>query len=231
MKNNLLRNVVMLKFHDVQQNSDEWYQLRAGKITSSALACVMANYGKAFGEPAKKYAYSVAVEQLTGKKIESDSYSNDHMQRGHDQEPIARMAYEEEMFCDVLNGGFFVNGSAGASPDGLVSSVGLIEIKSAIPSMHVKRIKSGTYDSAYKWQLIGNLKLTERQWIDFISYCADFPEGKRIYVRRLYAEQVQKEFEMIDTRLKEFFELVETTKEIISSTNMIEINQTTKVAA
>ena len=38
------------EFIDIEQNSDEWYELRAGKLTSSKLGLVMANYGKAFGE-------------------------------------------------------------------------------------------------------------------------------------------------------------------------------------
>ena len=121
-------------FHDINQNTDEWHQLRAGKITSSALSKAMANFGKAFGEPAKKYAVSIAVEQLTGVPISSD-YTNDHMARGHDEEPIARMLYEQEYFCEVSNGGFFDLGDIGCSPDGLVYDDGVIEIKSAIPSI------------------------------------------------------------------------------------------------
>ena len=103
-----------MKYHDIEQNSDEWYQMRAGKLTSSNLAKVMANYGKAFGEPAKKYAVTIAVEQITGKPISSD-YQNEHMQRGHEQEPIARELYEQETFSTVYNGGFFCSDSIGCS--------------------------------------------------------------------------------------------------------------------
>ena len=81
----------MFEFYDVEQNTDAWLQLRAGKLTSSNLGKVMANYGKAFGDPAKKLAVQIAIEQITGKPQES-GYSNDHMDRGHEQEPIARIA-------------------------------------------------------------------------------------------------------------------------------------------
>ena len=94
------------KFIDVNQNSDEWFKLRAGMLTSSKLGVIMANFGKSFGEPAKKYAVQIASEQITGDPI-SSGYSNEHMDRGHQQEPIARMLYEEQSFCDVGNGGFF----------------------------------------------------------------------------------------------------------------------------
>lgn len=211
----------MLKFYNIQQNTDEWDALRAGKVTSSELSSVMANFGKAFGEPAKKYAANIAVEQINGHKLNSESYSNANMERGHIQEPLARKAYEGFEFVDVDNGGFFENGNVGASPDGLVAKNGLIEIKSALAHIHLKRIQSQTYDPTYKWQLIGNLKITEREWIDFISYCADFPKDKQLYVRRLYAEQVKAEFKQIDERLEQFFELVEKNKQIINNTQMI----------
>lgn len=205
-------------FHDVEQNTDEWYYLRGGKITSSALCNAMANYGKAFGKPAHKYAVSIAVEQITGQAISSD-YSNDHMQRGHDEEPLARMLYEEEYFCEVTNGGFFELDDVGCSPDGLVGENGVIEIKSAIPSIHYERIKKQSYDSAYKWQLAGNLKFTGRDWIDFISYCSAFPEGHKLYTYRCYKEQFEEEFSMIDTRLEEFRELIKETKDKILNSN------------
>jgi len=189
--------------------------LRCGRITGSALSKAMANYGKAFGEPAKKYAVSIAVEQITGVSADSDSYSNDHMQRGHEEEPIARLMYECEYFCDVTNGGFFELGDEGCSPDGLVGDDGVIEIKSAIPSIHYARIARQSFDPAYKWQLVGNLKLTGRDWIDFISYCSTFPEDKRLYVHRSYKADFVEEFKMIDIRLAEFKELIAKTKQVI----------------
>jgi len=205
-------------FHDVEQNTEEWFLLRAGKKTNSAISKAMANYGKAFGNPAIQYAIQIAVEQITGTPIAS-TYSNDHMARGHEEEPLARMLYEEEYFCEVENGGFFESGDYGCSPDGLVNDDGLVEIKSAIPSVHYDRIKKQSFDSAYKWQLIGNMKLTERSWIDFISYCSAFPEGKRLYVYRLHAKDYEQEYKMMDIRMAEFDKIIETAKGNILNSN------------
>ena len=44
-----------MQFHDVQQNTDVWMALRCGKATASNFACFMANDGRAFGDPAKRY--------------------------------------------------------------------------------------------------------------------------------------------------------------------------------
>jgi len=197
----------MLDFYDVEQNSEEWFELRAGKLTSSNLAKVMANFGKAFGEPAKKLASNIALEQITGRPVSSD-YSNEHMERGHIEEPIARELYEIETFSTITNGGFFCNDLIGCSPDGLVNGEGVIEIKSAIPNVHFARISKGTIDSAYKWQCIQNLDKTGRDWLDFVSYCADFPEGKQLFIYRLHRADIQDEIKMIDARTAEFFNLV-----------------------
>jgi len=202
-----------MQWHDVDQNGDEWFLLRAGKITASSLNKVMANYGKAFGEPAKKYAVDIAVQQLSGS-TSGGGYSNEHMLRGHEEEPLARMAYESEYFCDVTNGGFFEDGDTGTSPDGLVYDDGMIEIKSAIPSVHYARIAKQSYDAAYKWQLVGHLKTSGREWVDFISYCSSFPEDKKLYVHRSYRDDFKDEFAMVDKRLDEFRVLLGETRNI-----------------
>ena len=195
------------KFHDADQSSQEWLDMRAGLATSSKLAVVMANFGKAFGQPAKDYANKIALEKVTGKTISSD-YSNAHMERGVAQEPIACALYEDEKFCTVTNGGFFENGFLGASPDGLVGDDGLIEIKSVIYSVQFKNIIRNSVDPAYKWQCIGNLYFTGRDWIEFVSYCADFPEDNQLFIHRMVREDYTEEFKMIDERTGEFLELV-----------------------
>ena len=174
----------------------------------------MANYSKAFGDPAKKLAVQIAIEQITGKYIES-GYSNADMERGHQQEPIARALYEDQYFVDVANGGFFDCGNAGCSPDGLVNDDGLIEIKSVQSHIHYANIKRNSIDPAYKWQLYFNLLHTDRQWIDFVSYCEDFPKDKKLFVYRVRREDCQQEFEMIETRKAEFFSLVDEVKQTI----------------
>ena len=63
--------------NDIEQGSDEWFQLRMGKITASHFGTIMANYGKAFGNPALQYAMRVAIESKTKRSIET--FKNDWM--------------------------------------------------------------------------------------------------------------------------------------------------------
>lgn len=204
----------MLKFHDIEQNSDEWFDMRGGRLTSSKLGVVMANYGKPFGEPAKKYAIDIAIEQITGKPIPS-TFSNAHMERGHEEEPLALMAYEEQTFQDASNGGFYCDDFIGCSPDFNIYDEGLGEIKSAIPSVHFDRVRKGGLPGAHKWQCIGNLKFTGRDWIDFISFCSAYPEGKQLFIHRVTKEQCTEEFKQINLRVSEFKALVDSSRKQI----------------
>lgn len=196
-----------LKWHDVEQNSPEWEELRLGKVTASSFGKFMANYGSAFGEPAKEYALKTALEIVKGSKAEY-SFTNDDMQRGHEQEPIARMLYEEQRFIDVGNGGYFDCGDFGDSPDGLVGRDGVIEIKSVIAKTHDATIRRNAPDPAYKWQLIGHLDCTGREWVDFVSYCADYPEWNQLVVYRVLRDSVSDELQMLRERRAQFIDLV-----------------------
>jgi len=207
-----------MQWHDVEQNTDLWLDIRPGKLTGSVVSKVMANYGKAFGDPAKKLASIIACEQVTGKRNQIESYSSEHTDRGHAQEPIARKRYEDTYFIDVTNGGFYDCGRLGFSPDGRVGDDGLIEIKSVIIPSHLSTIKRGTIDPAYKWQLYFNLAYSDRDWIDFVSYCEDFPEQTKLYVYRVNRADITEEIKMMETRINEFFELVESAKKVIRGT-------------
>ncbi|EOZ1522176.1 TPA: YqaJ viral recombinase family protein [Enterobacter hormaechei] len=198
-------------WHDVEQNGEEWDALRLGKATASNFGLIMANDGKAFGEPARRYALQLALEQIKGCKSEF-GFSNDHMERGHEQETIARMLYEEMNFVDVDNGGFFDHETYGDSPDGLVGQDGLVEIKSVIAATHYSTLTRGSFDPAYRWQLVGHLDCSGRDWVDFISYCSDFPDGKQLIVYRLTAAECETEIARLRARRKDFLELVADTK-------------------
>ena len=204
----------MIEFFDIEQNTDEWLDLRAGKPTGSKAGVIMANLGKAFSDTAKKYAVNIAIEQITGNRIPSD-YNNGHMARGHLQEPIACAYYEDRNFVDVMRGGFFLNDGVGISPDGLVGDNGLIEIKSVIPTVQFANVKRGKVDPAYKWQTIFQVKYCEKEWLDFVSFCDLYPEDKKLFTCRLLADNLSVEFKQVDERVEQFKELIEKTKEEI----------------
>lgn len=197
-----------MKWHDVEQNSPEWEELKLGKASSSSYAKFMANFGKPFGEPAHRYALQIALEIVTGRKADY-SFKNDDMERGHEQEPLARMLYEEQFFVDVTNGGFFDWGTHGDSPDGLIGTDGVLEIKSVIASTHEATIKRGKPDPAYRWQNVGHFDGSAREWLDWASFCSDYPDHLQLVVYRMYRNEVEAELAQLAERRAEFLELVQ----------------------
>jgi hypothetical protein len=201
-------------WHDVPQNTEVWQSLRLGKATASNFGCIMANDGAAFGEPAKKYALQLALELATGRKAEF-SFSTDHMERGHEQEPIARMLYEDTEFVDVTNGGFFDCGAFGDSPDGRIGEKGVLEIKSVTASVHYANLKRKSFDPAYRWQLVGHIDCAGADWVDFVSYCSEFPEASQLIIYRQTRDDLKDELKRLQDRRSKFIELVQTTLESI----------------
>ena len=196
-----------MMWHNVQQNTEEWEALRIGKATASSFAKFMANYGKPFGEPAERYALQIALERINGVKAEH-SFNNKHTERGHDQEPEARILYESEHFVDVTNGGFFDCGLYGDSPDGLVGDDGVIEIKSVIAETHYKTLKRDSFDPSYRWQYVGHLDCTGRDWVDAVSYCSDFPADLRLIVHRIHKDDCLVELKKLNEQRELFLNMV-----------------------
>lgn len=202
-------------FINVTQNSDEWFDLRLGRATSSNFGKIMANEDKAFGIPAKEYAQKIALERVTGVRDESSSYTNASMLRGHELEPIACELYEIETFTTVTNGGFNSYADLGDSPDGNVGDNGCIEIKSVIPTTHWKRLKLGGFDTAYQWQIHGHIWLGKKEYCDFVSYCPEMPNSKQLYIHRI--ERDEEIIERMKIRLNDFIKLVEQNVEILEA--------------
>lgn len=195
---------------DVEQNTDEWMALRFGKATASQFPTIMANEGKAFGEPAKRYALELALQLVTGRKAEY-SFKTEHMERGHAMEPDALERYEQLNDVLVTNGGFFDGGRFGDSPDGLIGDDGGLEIKSVIASVHYASLIRESFDPAYKWQLVGHLMCSGREWFDFASYCTDFPDSSNLLVYRLNRSECEDDINRLQSRLNDFIALVDKT--------------------
>lgn len=204
-----------MRWVNIEQNTPEWLQLRAGKVGGSSIGKIMANYGKSFGQPARDLAVKIALERLTGSPID-DGYTNAHMERGKQQEPIARALYEAENFVWVKPGGYYTDDDLiGVSPDGLVDDDGLIEIKSVIYTKQYETLFSNSFDLSYKWQLCYNLKNSGREWIDYVSYCAQFPIGNQLFQERIFGNECGEYFEKIDQRMDEFKKLLDKTTKVI----------------
>ena len=89
-------------------------------------------------------------------------------------------------FAPLTNIGFMTNSkwgfTIGYSPDGLVGDDGLVECKSRRQKFQVQTILENLIDDQgetippeYMMQLQTGLLVSERQWIDFVSYSGGLP--------------------------------------------------------
>lgn len=167
--------------------------MRAGKITASRIADVMAK-GKGAAESVTraKYRAQIVAERLTGISQE-DGYETDAMRRGTEQEPFARAAYEAEKGLFVDQVAFVVHSAipnAGCSPDGLVGSDGGCEIKCPNTSTHIRWIIGGEVPAEHLKQMHWCMAVTGAAWWDFVSFDGRVPdEDLRLFVRRLHRDK------------------------------------------
>ena len=168
------------------QGSDSWFQDRLGYATASCFSDVLAK-GKRLVRGA--YLKRVVAERLTGKRQEG--FSNQHTDRGTEQEPLARMAYAAETGNMIEQVGFIKHPSlmAGCSPDGTIDDTGGLEIKCVLPTVQIETIEKGGYPATHRPQIQGGLWVTGREWWDFVSFSPDLPKNLRLYVYRVERDE------------------------------------------
>ena len=188
----------------IEQGSQEWLALRAGKVTASKVSDVMSAITTA---GYKNYLADLVVERLTGNKTES--FTNAAMQWGVDQESIARAEYEVKTgnFVDQIA---FVDhptiANFGCSPDGLVGNDGLIEIKCPNTATHIDYVMQDKVPTKYIPQIQCQLAVTGRKWCDFVSFDPRLPDGLQILIVRL--ERDDEYIEKLEARVVKFLDEV-----------------------
>lgn len=167
--------------HDLEQGSDEWLAARCGILTASEMKLIVSPTLKpASNDKERAHLYELLAQRITGHV--EPHYVTDDMLRGHEDEVEARILYAER-YAPVESAGFITNGkwgfTLGYSPDGLVGDDGLIECKSRRQKYQVQTIVENLGDigipSEYVLQVQTGLLVSERKWLDFISYSGGLP--------------------------------------------------------
>lgn len=174
-----------------EQGTEEWRAQRAGMITASRFADVVAV--RRDGKPTaarEKYMRLLAFERLSGapaKEIHSRS-----LEWGSELETYARAAYELETGEFVTQSGFIAHPShdfIGCSPDGLIDESGGIEMKCPHDeAVHINTWLEGM-PADHLPQVQGCMFVTGRQWWDFASYDPRQSERFCLYVQRIERDQ------------------------------------------
>jgi putative phage-type endonuclease len=171
---------------EIIQGTDEWKQLRLGKVTASRVADVIAKTKSGYSASRANYMAQLIAERLTGTVAES--YTNAAMQHGTETEPEARSAFEFYQGVTVQQVAFVPHpkiDQAGCSPDGLVGDDGLVEIKCPNTATHLETLLGQAIPSKYEAQMQFQMACTGRKHCDFVSYDPRMPEHMRLFVKRL----------------------------------------------
>ena len=194
---------------NVAQNSPEWFAAKCGFPSASNFDKIITTTGT----PSKqrdKYMNQLAGERVSGKCAET--YNNAIMEKGVEMEGEARNLYEMLKDVKIEQVGVCYPDEkklCAASPDGLVAKDGLIEIKCPLIYTHVQYLLDGVLPTDYFQQTQGQLYVTGRKWVDFVSY---YPGIKPLIVRCVRDEKFIKalavEIEVFNRQLSEITERI-----------------------
>lgn len=223
-----------ITYHDAfDQGSQQWLDARCGLLTASEMKLIITPTLKiASNDKERAHLYELLAQRITGH-VEL-RYVTDDMLRGQEDEILARAKYAE-MFAPVIECGFITNSrhgfTIGYSPDGLVSENGLIEIKSRRQKYQIETLTThypaGDCPPDFLLQCQTGLLVSERQWLDLISYSGGLP---MCVIRVWPDEKVQTaivkaaaSFEArLSARLAEYQDLLATDPRLIPTERTVE---------
>lgn len=177
---------------DAEQRSPDWFAARAGRLTGSRAADMLATIKSGEAAARRDYRMQLVCERLTGHSQE-DGFVNAAMQRGIDMEPLAFAAYEAVTGNVAVRTGFLSHDKnlAGCSLDGHVDAFkGIVELKCPKSATHLKYLREGGVPKDYLPQLTHNAWITGCEWVDFLSYDDRFPPELQVFYVRVLAKDL-----------------------------------------
>ncbi len=180
-------------YNEMVQGSDEWLAARCGLITASEVKLLMTPTLKvSSNDEQRSHLYELAAQRITG--YVEPHYQSADMERGHFDEVLALQTYAENV-ADVEQIGFMTNDrwgfKLGYSPDALVGDDGLVECKSRRQKYQLRTVidhvsaGGAGIPAEYILQCQSALLISERAWIDFVSYCG----GMHMVVIRVWPDE------------------------------------------
>ena len=168
-----------------------------------------------FSEAAKNYAFRLAIERISQQPLD-EGFETWAMKRGHELEPMARVAHEQHANLIVEPCGFVttVDGCFGASADGLIATDGGAEYKCLVDPLRLRTTLIDNDISEFMDQVQGGMWITGRRWWDFCIYCPALANIGRDFTRW----RVPRDDDYINTmeaELLEFKQLVDRNEAVL----------------
>jgi putative phage-type endonuclease len=165
--------------YDMEQTSDDWFEIRRGMPTSSQFARIMTPKGMKMGAGAKTYAYELLASLAQPEIPVGNDFTTPAIEHGKEMEPEAADYYAAFHTDDrVYEVGFTTtdDGRFGGSPDRMVGDDGVLEIKCPQGATHLAWLDAGVVPAKHLAQCHGHMITTGRDYCDWLSYAPPFPE-------------------------------------------------------
>jgi hypothetical protein len=204
-----------MNIFDCQQGSTEWLQCRLGIPTASCFDRILTPGGKPSASQ-ESYLCELLAEFIMGKPLERPVMP--WMEEGTRLEPDARAFYEFQNDVVIRTVGFITNdeGTFGASPDGLVGDTGLVELKCPKPETHVRYLVYNEAPKDYRVQIMGQMLVAKREWVDTCSYHPLMPSA---IVR---AERDDVYIKLLEDELGRFVDKLQAAKEKLAARGIVQ---------
>ena len=131
------------------------------------------------------------------------------MEYGTATEELARVTYQLITGNIADETGFWKHETleAGASPDGLIGSDGCLEVKVKNLANHIGALKTEAMSEEHYAQVQGQLWITGRKWVDFVSFAPELPENAQIMIVRV--ERDEEYITTLEAEVRKFLEEVQ----------------------
>ena len=169
--------------HDVEQQTDEWFQVRLAKLSASHQSDIQSS-----GTGRRSYMLQLIEEKFTGLPNKNGFKGNKWTEYGNEYEGQARSYYELREAVDVKQVGFIeISPEIGLSPDGLVELEGGLEIKCRSLGVQLETLSAGKMPPQERHQIHFSLWATRRKWWDYVSFCPIIPGDNKYFKQRIFA--------------------------------------------
>jgi hypothetical protein len=167
-----------MKIIDCKQKDDRWWEVRRGVPTASGFHNIITASKEDFAAAHFKYACRLIADLYDPAYGPQSEWESVSMIQGARLEPEARSYYEFNRNCEVQEVGFVFSDCErfGCSPDSLVGDDGLLELKCPNAHTHVAYLCKEALPDEYRAQCHGQLIVTGREWVDFMSYYPGLPK-------------------------------------------------------
>ncbi len=159
---------------ECEQGSRRWLEAKVGIPSASNFHRILTPKTLKPSASRVGYCHEILAEQLLGRPL--DDATTEFMHRGTVLEGAARDWYSLQRDVEVDQVGFLLRDDkrVGCSPDGLIGSIGGLEIKCPSAAVHLGNML-GDAPEKYACQIQGSLWITDRAYWDFVSHNPDLP--------------------------------------------------------